>query len=135
MRENPIRTGARAAKRPVRKVKQEASRAAERASSTADMASDMANGARERAHDTYERATDWATGAYDEGVRKLSNARKTSQKSLRSFSDTVQDVIAERPYAVGLAGLAAGFLIGAMLTRSSSSHSEDEDWDEDDEDA
>lgn len=130
MRENSVRTGTRTAKRTVRKVKRAPSRVADQARSTAD----MANGARERMHDTYERATDWASGAYDEGVRKLSSARKTSRQSLRSFSDTVQDVIAERPYAVGPAGLAAGFIIGAMLTHSSSSHSEDEDWEEDDED-
>jgi len=62
-------------------------------------ASDAAHSAREWARDTYEEASEWAS----EGPRRMGG---------------VQRFVMENPVMVGVAGLAAGLLLGALLPRT-----------------
>jgi hypothetical protein len=62
--------------------------------------------------DTYESASSWASDAMERGGRGL---------SARSFDDArrgVQQYVAQNPVMVGLVGLAAGLLLGALLPRT-----------------
>ena len=70
------------------------------------------------ARDTYERASSWASDAVEQGYDRLGNARVRSARRLGSARHSVQDYVAENPVMVGLVGLAAGLLIGALLPRT-----------------
>ena len=90
MREPTLKSTVKTAKRTVRNAKRATSHTAAKLS---DAASDMAEDTRSKAED----------------------ARVRAEEAWRSLNSSMQDVIAERPYVVGLAGLIAGFLVGAML--------------------
>ena len=70
-------------------------------------------GASEWARDTYEGASEWASDQYDRGARQLRDVR-------RSLPDAggLQRFIVENPVLVGVVGLAAGLLLGALLPRT-----------------
>jgi len=72
--------------------------------------------ASEWAQDTYERASSWASDAFERGSDQLGNF---TSRSGRSFGGGgVQRYVAENPIMVGLVGLAAGLLLGALLPRT-----------------
>ena len=86
-------------------ARQTAEQARERASQAYDEASEWMR-------DTYESASSWASDAMERGGRSLSS---------RSFDDArrgVQQYVAQNPVMVGLVGLAAGLLLGALLPRT-----------------
>jgi ElaB/YqjD/DUF883 family membrane-anchored ribosome-binding protein len=90
--------------------------ASETARQTADQARERAGQAYDEAsewmRDTYESASSWASDAMERGGRGL---------SARSFGDArrgVQQYVAQNPVMVGLVGLAAGLLLGALLPRT-----------------
>jgi ElaB/YqjD/DUF883 family membrane-anchored ribosome-binding protein len=90
--------------------------ASESARQTAEQAKERASQAYDEAtewmRDTYESASSWASDAMERGGRSLSN---------RSFEDArrgVQQYVAQNPVMVGLVGLAAGLLLGALLPRT-----------------
>ncbi len=75
-------------------------------------------GASEWARDTYERASGWASDAY-QGQRR--RAGQVGDRSARAFGQArsgVQGYVSENPMVVGLVGLAAGLLLGALLPRT-----------------
>jgi ElaB/YqjD/DUF883 family membrane-anchored ribosome-binding protein len=84
-------------------VKQAASQAGETARQAADQVSDFAR-------ETYDRASEAISGGSD----RFRRARSDSRQSL----GRVQDYAAQNPVMVGLVGLAAGLLIGALLPRT-----------------
>lgn len=75
-------------------------------------------GASEWAEDTYERVSDWASDAYEHRRERMSHMRDRSMRTLGNVRGGVQHYVAENPMVVGLVGLAAGLLIGALLPRT-----------------
>jgi len=72
--------------------------------------------ASEWAQDTYDRASSWASDAFDRGSDQLGNFKSRSGQRLSGSG--VQRYVAENPMVVGLVGLAAGLLLGALLPRT-----------------
>jgi ElaB/YqjD/DUF883 family membrane-anchored ribosome-binding protein len=73
--------------------------------------------ASEKAGQAYEQASDWARGAYEEGSRRLESARR-SMPDVGQYGGAVQRFVSENPVLVGVVGLAAGLLLGALLPRT-----------------
>lgn len=72
--------------------------------------------AAEWAQDTYERASSWASDAFERGSDELGSFK--SRSGQRFGGGGVQRYVAENPMMVGLVGLAAGLLLGALLPRT-----------------
>lgn len=67
--------------------------------------------ARERTRD----AADWAGERYEDASRNLVYARRRSAAHLGRSRRSVEDFVEENPIMVGVAGLAVGLLVGALL--------------------
>lgn len=80
-------------------------------------AADLYDRAAETAEETYEQASEWARGAYDQGARQFETVRR-SLPDVRQYGGSVQRFVNENPVLVGVAGLAAGLLLGALLPRT-----------------
>jgi ElaB/YqjD/DUF883 family membrane-anchored ribosome-binding protein len=75
-------------------------------------------GASEWARDTYESVSDWASGTYEQQRRRASKMGDRSARQFGNVRGGVQSYVAENPMVVGLVGLAAGLLLGALLPRT-----------------
>jgi len=75
-------------------------------------------GASEWARDTYERASHWASDTYEGQRRRAGRMRGRSTRALGNARGGVQNYASENPMVVGLVGLAAGLLLGALLPRT-----------------
>ena len=99
-----------------------ASQAGEKVRETADQmrqkAGEAYEDASEWAEDTYGRVSDWASDAYEHRRERMSQMRDRSMRTLGNVRGGVQHYVAENPMVVGLVGLAAGILIGALLPRT-----------------
>lgn len=93
------------------KAQQTAEQVRQRAGEAFDEASDWAQ-------DTYERASDWVSGTYEQQRRRMSQMGDRSARSFGNVRGGVQSYVAENPMVVGLVGLAAGLLLGALLPRT-----------------
>jgi ElaB/YqjD/DUF883 family membrane-anchored ribosome-binding protein len=80
-------------------------------------AADLYDRAAETAEETYEQASEWARGAYDQGARQFESVRR-SLPDVRQYGGSVQRFVNENPVLVGVAGLAVGLLLGALLPRT-----------------
>ena len=80
-------------------------------------AADLYDRAAETAEETYEQASEWARGAYDQGARQFESVRR-SLPDVRQYGGSIQRFVNENPVLVGVAGLAAGLLLGALLPRT-----------------
>jgi ElaB/YqjD/DUF883 family membrane-anchored ribosome-binding protein len=93
-----------------------------KAQQTADQvrqkAEDVYEDATEWARDTYERASDWASGAYSQQRRRAGQMGGRSARAFGNARGGVQSYVSENPMVVGLVGLAAGLLLGALLPRT-----------------
>jgi len=95
-----------------------ADKAQQAADQVRQKAEDAYEGASDWARDTYERASGWASGTYDQQRRSMN---QMGSRSARAFGDArggVQSYVSENPMVVGLVGLAAGLLLGALLPRT-----------------
>lgn len=72
----------------------------------------------EWAQDTYERVSDWASDTYGQQRRRMGQMRNRSGQSFGQMRGGVQNYVSENPMVVGLVGLAAGLLLGALLPRT-----------------
>jgi ElaB/YqjD/DUF883 family membrane-anchored ribosome-binding protein len=93
------------------KAQQAADQVRRKASSAYEDASDWAE-------DTYERVSDWASDAYGSQRQRMNRMGRSSAKSFGSARGGVQSYVSENPMVVGLVGLAAGLLLGALLPRT-----------------
>jgi ElaB/YqjD/DUF883 family membrane-anchored ribosome-binding protein len=75
-------------------------------------------GASDWARDTYERASDWASDTYEGQRRRVRHMGGRSSKAFGQARGGVQNYVSENPMVVGLVGLAAGLLLGALLPRT-----------------
>jgi hypothetical protein len=113
-------------------VRQTAQSAADTAMQTAQAAGetvrDAADQVQQRAGDLYdqasqaagqaaEQATEWARGAYEQGSRQFETMRR-SLPDVRQYGGSVQRFVTENPVLVGVVGLAAGLMLGALLPRT-----------------
>jgi len=92
-------------------VRSTAGEAQKRAGEIADQAGDWAQ-------DTYDKASSWAGDTYSSGSDRFEQARGRSARALGGARNSVQEYVAENPMVVGIVGLAAGLLIGALLPRT-----------------
>ncbi|MET0427879.1 MAG: hypothetical protein ABW026_05205 [Microvirga sp.] len=92
-------------------VRATAGDAQKRAGEIADQASDWAQ-------DTYDKASSWAGDTYSSGSDRFQEARGRSARAFGGARSSVQEYVAENPMVVGIVGLAAGLLIGALLPRT-----------------
>ena len=81
-------------------------------------AEDAYEGASEWARDTYDRASGWASGAYQGQRRRMNQMGGRSARAFGNARGGVQSYVSENPMVVGLVGLAAGLLLGALLPRT-----------------
>jgi ElaB/YqjD/DUF883 family membrane-anchored ribosome-binding protein len=81
-------------------------------------AEDVYEGASEWARDTYERATDWASDTYGQQRRRMNQMGGRSTRAYGNARGSMQSYVSENPMVVGLVGLAAGLLLGALLPRT-----------------
>jgi ElaB/YqjD/DUF883 family membrane-anchored ribosome-binding protein len=95
---------------------------ADKAQQTAEQVREKAEqayeGASEWARDTYESVSDWASGTYEQQRRRASKMGGRSAQHFGNVRGGVQSYVAENPMVVGLVGLAAGLLLGALLPRT-----------------
>jgi ElaB/YqjD/DUF883 family membrane-anchored ribosome-binding protein len=70
------------------------------------------------ARDTYERASSWASDAYEGSSDRFGEARSRSMQGFGRARRGVEEYVSQNPVMVGLVGLAAGLLIGALLPRT-----------------
>ena len=73
---------------------------------------------RERTGETVEQATQWAREQYEEGTRQWDEARRRSVQQMARARGGIERFVSENPVMVGVMGLAAGLLIGALLPRT-----------------
>jgi ElaB/YqjD/DUF883 family membrane-anchored ribosome-binding protein len=81
-------------------------------------AGDAYEGASDWARDTYERASDWASDTYQGQRRRVNQMGGRSARAFGNARGGVQSYVSENPMVVGLVGLAAGLLLGALLPRT-----------------
>jgi len=93
-------------------------RAAETAGDVRDRVSDTVQDLRERASDVYDDARGWASDTRQEGRRRIDDLSERSSARLQDGRSAVEDFVSENPLLVGVVGLAAGLLIGALLPRT-----------------
>jgi len=90
----------------------------ETAGTVKEKAGEALEGAAEWAEDTYGRVSDWASDTYDNRNERLQDMRRRSTQSARRMTGGMQDYVSDNPMVIGLVGLAAGLLIGALLPRT-----------------
>jgi ElaB/YqjD/DUF883 family membrane-anchored ribosome-binding protein len=95
-----------------------ADKAQQAAGQVRQKAEDVYEDASEWAKDTYERATDWASGTYSQQRRRMNKMGGRSSRAFGNARGGVQSYVSENPMVVGLVGLAAGLLLGALLPRT-----------------
>lgn len=92
--------------------------AADKASELRDRASETLRSARDRAGDTYDDARAWAEDRYDTQRQRAADLADRGAQRLHRGRTATEDFIAENPLLVGVVGLAAGLLLGALLPRT-----------------
>ena len=95
-----------------------ADKAQQAADQVRQKAEDAYEGASDWARDTYERASDWASGTYSQQRRRMNKMGGRSSRAFGNARGGVQSYVSENPMVVGLVGLAAGLLLGALLPRT-----------------
>ncbi|ACA21063.1 conserved hypothetical protein [Methylobacterium sp. 4-46] len=107
-------------------IRQAADAAAERLRRTA---SDAVSQAHQRASQAYgsfqqggsetlDRARDYANDAIESGARRYADLRERSSAQISRGQSAVERFVGENPLLVGVVGLAAGLMIGALLPRT-----------------
>jgi ElaB/YqjD/DUF883 family membrane-anchored ribosome-binding protein len=83
-----------------------------------DTARQTASDLSERAGDAVEQASDWARDQYEYGSRQFDRVRDQSMQQFRQARGGIERFVNENPLMVGLVGLAAGLVVGALLPRT-----------------
>ncbi|MGU3538201.1 hypothetical protein [Methylobacterium sp. A54F] len=95
-----------------------ADRARDRFGAAAGRASDLADQLRGQARDTADQARDWASDVRASGRRRAEDLRDRGQARLDQGRTAVEQFVSENPLLVGVVGVAAGLLLGALLPRT-----------------
>lgn len=114
--------GTSGSSRPADVAKSAIDNAVSAAKTTLRSAADTARGAvedvRKAAGEQYERASSLASGHYETASRTATYARRRSAIELGRTRRNVEGFVGENPIMVGVAGLAAGLLIGTLLPQT-----------------
>lgn len=70
------------------------------------------------ARDKYEQAKSWAAGTRERGGRNYDYASRRARGGMNQAWSGTQRFVSENPVMVGVIGLAAGLLLGALLPRT-----------------
>lgn len=92
--------------------------ATDKAAELRDRAGETLRSARERAGETYEDARSWAEDRYDTHRQNAADLADRGARQLRRGRTATEEFISENPLLVGVVGLAAGLLLGALLPRT-----------------
>jgi ElaB/YqjD/DUF883 family membrane-anchored ribosome-binding protein len=84
----------------------------------ADTVRQTASDLSERAGDAVDQASDWAREQYESGARQFDRMRDQSMQQFRQARGGIERFVSENPLMVGVVGLAAGLVIGALLPRT-----------------
>jgi ElaB/YqjD/DUF883 family membrane-anchored ribosome-binding protein len=84
----------------------------------ADKAQQATEQVRQKAEDVYEGASDWASDTYGQQRRRMNQMGGRSTRAYGNARGSMQSYVSENPMVVGLVGLAAGLLLGALLPRT-----------------
>lgn len=87
----------------------------EAAHTVADKAQRAAAEVRDSVSEGYERASEWAQESYELVARNATYARRRGAIEFGRGRRGVESFVGENPIMIGVAGLAAGLLIGALL--------------------
>lgn len=93
-------------------------RAAGTASDLRDRASETIRTARARAGDTYDDARSWAEDRYETQRQRAAELADRGARRLHEGRTATEQFVSENPLLVGVVGLAAGLLLGALLPRT-----------------
>jgi ElaB/YqjD/DUF883 family membrane-anchored ribosome-binding protein len=93
-------------------------RVGDAAGTARERASETLRSARTRAEDTYEDARAWAEDRYDTQRQRAADLADRGAQRLHRGRNATEAFIAENPLLVGVVGLAAGLLLGALLPRT-----------------
>ena len=93
-------------------------RVGEAAESVRAQAGDTVRAARERASETYEDARSWAEDRYDRHRQRAADLADRGTRRLHEGRTATEQFVTENPLLVGVVGLAAGLLLGALLPRT-----------------
>jgi len=83
-----------------------------------DSVADASEDLRRKASERYDRAHDWASEQYDSLSRNATYARRRGVAEFNRGRRGLAAFVEENPIMIGVAGLAAGLLIGALLPRT-----------------
>ncbi|WP_027170650.1 hypothetical protein [Methylobacterium sp. 10] len=102
------------------KVKAEgyADRAKAAALDARDTVKDKADKLIDRASETYDDARDWASDTHRSTRRSIGEFAERGSQRLDRGKTNVEQFVTENPLLVGVVGLAAGLLLGALLPRT-----------------
>ena len=83
-----------------------------------ETATDALGDASDRATRTYGDAKAWASDKYDEHSARAADLADRSVRTLHQHRTTTERFVSENPLLVGVVGVAAGLLLGALLPRT-----------------
>lgn len=89
--------------------------AADAVRGTLDTAARKAEDVRGSVNRAYGQATNWASDTHESASRYATYARRRSAAESNRSYRTVESFVEENPIMVGVVGLAAGLLVGALL--------------------
>lgn len=93
-------------------------RVAEHAGAIQDRIGEAADEARDRIRSAYGDARSWAEDARQGGLRRIDALTDRSRDGLDRGRTAVEQFVNENPLLVGVVGVAAGLLLGALLPRT-----------------
>ncbi len=127
MKQDPIRSTKRTVNKARRQAGSSVNELHRRMKATAEEMEDQGRAA-------FDKAAEWAADTYENGRQTFDHARETVSRNLYAAGGGLQRVAAENPLTVAAAGLAAGFILGALVMRYGFS-TEPYGYDDEDEDA
>ena len=93
-------------------------RAADFADRTRDRAADLADDVRARLDGAADEARNWVSGVHRDHMRRIDDAVVRGSDKLDRGRTAVEQFVTENPLLVGVVGVAAGLLLGALLPRT-----------------
>lgn len=107
-----------AAQEAADRIDEAKARAADLAGSAQDRVRNATRDARERAAGTYSDARSWVSDQHEEQRRRVSDLADRSTERFQDGRTAVERFVSDNPLLVGVVGLAAGLLLGALLPRT-----------------
>jgi len=95
-----------------------ADRAADFADRTRDRAADLADDVRDHLGGAADEARNWVSGVHRDHMRRIDDAVVRGSDRLDRGRTAVEQFVTENPLLVGVVGVAAGLLLGALLPRT-----------------